>query len=384
MKKYTAGSTREIWARIDTCKLPSLIAVAALLMSASGCSRGEAAAASDGDNADPTTVRVVNVEAMPISLGEFVGYIRVTGEVEAMYDVTISAEESGRIERFLIEKGRRVGRGQAIAELENDLLSAQVDEARASARLAQEEYERQRQLWEQDSIGTEMAFLQRRYAAEMAQARLSSLEARLERTQIVAPVAGTFEDKFLEVGEMAMPGAAVARVVATNRVKIVAGVPERHARTVVVGDDALVTFDIFPDRQFVGQVSFAGASVDPRSRTFQIEIVLDNPDGMMKPAMVANLQVEREHLTDVIAVPQQVVLRSAEGYKVFVAEPEGDRYMARARTVTLGATSGDEVVIESGLEVGELLVTVGHQLVDDNSPIRIVDSVQSERSEGEN
>jgi membrane fusion protein (multidrug efflux system) len=229
-----------------------------------------------------------------------------------------------------------------------------------------------------------MAFLQRRYASEMAAARLASLEARLQRTEIVAPVTGTFEENFLEVGEMAMPGAAVVRVVAADRVKIVAGVPERHARTVVVGDEALVTLDVFPDQEFVGEVNFAGASVDPRSRTFRIEVVLDNPDGMMKPAMVANLEVEREHLQNVISAPQQVVMRSAEGYKVFVAESEGAGHVAHARTVELGVVSGDNVVIESGLEVGDLLITVGHQLVDDGSPIRIVSGRQSGQVEEEN
>lgn len=358
-----------------------LLALVAIVMS--GCSGGEAEAAGDAQDAELANVRVVNVEATPATLTEFTGYIRVTGEVEAMYDVTISAEESGRVESFLVEKGSRVRSGQAIARLESDLLSSQVDEARASARLAREEYERQRQLWEEDSIGTEMVFLQRRYASEMASARLTSLEERLEKTEIVAPVTGTFEEKFLEVGEMATPGAPVARLVAIDRLKIVAGVPERYARSVVVGDQAWVTFDIFPGQEYFGEVSFVGASVDPRSRTFRIEILLDNPEGMVKPAMVANVRVERERLSDVIAVPQQVVLRSAEGYKVFIAEAQGDGHTARARTVELGVASGDRVVIRNGLQVGDLLVTVGHQLVDDGSPIRIVSSDQTQRAEGE-
>ena len=263
-------------------------------------------------------------------------------------------------------------------------VAPQVDEARASASLAQEEYQRQRQLWEEDSIGTEIALLQRRYASEMATARLSSLESRLRRTEIRAPVAGTFEDKFLELGEMAMPGAAVARVVSTGRVKIVAGVPERYARSILVGDEARVTFDIFPNQEFVGQVNFAGASVDPRSRTFGIEIELDNPEGMMKPAMVANLQVERENLSDVVIAPQEVVLRSADGYKVFVVQQVNEHLEAEARTVVLGPASGDQVVIEDGVDVGDLLVTTGFQLIDDGSRVRVVNGPDSNRTEGAN
>jgi membrane fusion protein (multidrug efflux system) len=134
----------------------------------------------------------------------------------------------------------------------------------------------------------------------------------------------------------------------------------------------------------VGQVNFAGASVDPRSRTFRVEIELDNPEGMMKPAMVANLLVEREHLSDVIVVPQEVVLRSADGYKVFVAVPVGEHHEAGARTVVLGPASGDQVVINQGLEVGDLLVTAGYQLVDDGSRVRVVTGRDSNRVEGAN
>ncbi len=361
-----------------------VIAILGIGLVGTGCSRGEAEAANTEQAEESANIRIVNVEVTPVSEGEFAGFITVTGEVEAYYDVTISAEESGRVQRFLVDKGQRVRQGQTIAKLEDDMLSAQVDEARASARLAREEYERQKTLWEQDSIGTEMGFLQRQYASEMASARLSLLEARLRRTEISSPVSGTFDDKFLEIGEMATPGAPVVRVVATDRVKVVAGVPERYARSVGVGDEARVSFDIFPDRVFTGRVGFAGASVDPRNRTFRIEVVLDNPDGIMKPAMVATMQVERERLSDVVSVPQQVVLRSAEGYKVFVAESEGSGHMAKARTVTLGPTSGDYVVIDSGLEVGDLLITVGHQLVDDNSRIRLVNDSQLGNAQEEN
>ncbi len=378
------GLRQMIGTRIQLHRVASLMAVAAVAVAAGSCSRGEAVEASDAEADAQANVRVINVEAVPVERGEFTGYIRVTGEVEALYDVTVSAEESGRIERFLVEKGQRVRSGQRIALLENDLLTAQVDEARASASLAQEEYERQRQLWEEDSIGTEIALLQRRYASEMATARLSSLESRLRRTEIRAPVAGTFEDKFLELGEMAMPGAAVARIVSTGRVKIVAGVPERYARSVLVGDEARVTFDIFPNQEFVGQVNFVGASVDPRSRTFGIEIELDNPEGMMKPAMVANLQVEREKLSDVVIAPQEVVLRSADGYKVFVVQQVNEHLEAEARTVVLGPASGDQVVIEDGVDVGDLLVTTGFQLIDDGSRVRVVNGPDSNRTEGAN
>jgi membrane fusion protein (multidrug efflux system) len=350
------------------------VAVAGSLVSA--CTRTEAGAANETGGAGEIGSRIVNVEVTPIVLREFTGFIRVTGEVEALNDITISAEESGRIVRFLASKGQRVRQGEEIAKLEDDFLKAQVGEATAAAQLAQEEWERQRQLWEEDSVGTELMYLQRKYQAEIAAARLDQLTSRLERTVIRSPIDGVFDDNFLELGEMAAPGAPVVRVVATDRVKVTAGVPERYARSVQRGDSVLVTFDIFPDREFAGRVDYVGASVDPSSRTFPIEILLNNPEGIMKPAMVANVRVQRDRLSDVLVVPQHVVLRSAEGYKVFVITP-GDQPIAEARSVVLGPSSGNEVIIESGLEVGDLLITVGQQLVDNGTHVRVVNRASS-------
>ena len=352
--------------------LTALLAAAAF---ATGCSQAAGEAETADTSQGQLDVRVVNVEVARVGLSEFTGFIRVTGEVEAVNDATVSAEESGQVREILAEKGRWVERGQPLVKLEDDLLAAQVEEARAAASLAREEWDRQRRLWEMDSIGTELMYLQRKYQAEIAEARLAQLEARLDRTVVAAPVSGVFDDHFLEVGEMAVPGAPVVRVVDISRVRVTAGVPERYARSVRRGDPAIVTLDIFPGREFNGRVGFVGASVDPSNRTFEIEIMLDNPEGIMKPAMVANVRVQRERMADVVVVPQDVVLRSAEGYKVFVVEDRDGFPVAKAREVELGPASGDDVVIIRGIEVGDLLITLGQQLVDDESRVRVVDEV---------
>jgi RND family efflux transporter MFP subunit len=359
----------------------AVLLTASLAMLLTACARGEAGTSEDSA-AEQVGARVVNVEVTPVATVEFTGFIRVTGEVEALSDITVAAEESGRVLEFTARKGDRVQQGQAIAKLEDDFLTAQVGEAQAAAQLAREEWERQRQLWEEDSVGTELMYLQRKYQSEIAAARLAQLQSRLERTVIRAPVTGVFDDNFLETGEMAVPGAPVVRVVSTDRVKVIAGVPERYARSVQRRDSALVTFDIFPGREFVGRVNFVGTSVDPGSRTFPIEILLDNPEGIMKPAMVANVRVQRERLSQVLVAPQHVVLRSADGYKVFVVNEADGEFLAQARTVVLGPTSGNRVVVEQGLEVGDLLITVGHQLVDDGSRVRVVNPEQRGTAEG--
>jgi membrane fusion protein, multidrug efflux system len=343
-------------------------ATAALAMVTAGCQSTEGAAAAAAEDG----IRVINVEVAPVETTAFDDFIRITGEAEAMHDITLSAEETGRIVAFPVPKGTWVAAGAVIAELDDEILASQVREARESAQLADEQFERQRRLWEDEQIGSEIAFLQARTNAAVAHARLETFEARLARTRIRAPVAGIFDEKYAEVGEMAMPGTRIARVVASRQVKIVGGVPERYSLQVRQGDQAEVTFDVLPGERFTGRIRYVGAAVDPVNRTVPIELVLDNPGRRIKPRMVASVQVARARLSDVVVVPQQVVLRTEDGFEVFVVEDADGRPVARRRPVTVGASARNHVVITDGLSPGDVLITLGQQLVDDGSRVRIV------------
>jgi RND family efflux transporter MFP subunit len=330
-----------------------------------GASEGEEAAAAQ-------YAKVVNVEAVAVRPGPFTAYVSITGTVEAYEDVVVSAEEPGRIERFFVEKGARVKAGETIAKIDDASLTAQVDEARGVASLARERFERQRQLWEGEGIGSEIAFLKTKYEAQSAAARLAFLESRLAKTRITSPIAGVLDERYVDAGEIVSPGTPVARVLEIDRRKVVGGVPERYAPRLRTGDTAVVAFDVLEGEAYPGEIRYVGAGVDPRSRTFPIEIVLVNPQGIVKPQMVANVRVATERRDSVIVVPQDVILRTEDGYQVFVIVERGGESVAEARPVRLGPSFENEVVVESGLEPGDLLVVKGHQLLDPGDRARVV------------
>ena len=317
-------------------------------------------------------VKIVNVETMTARPRSFAATVRITGEAEPETDVTVSAEESGVLERFVAARGARVGRGAAIARIDDAVLSAQVEEARAMAELAQDRYVRQRRLWEDEHIGSEIAYLQAKSEAESAAARHEQLAARLARTVVRAPVAGTVDDHLVDAGEVVQPGTPVARLVDASRLKVSGGVPERFASRVSVGDSATITFDILPGRRFEGRISFVGTAVDRKSRTFPIEIVMANPDDEVKPYMIANVRVLMQRIDDALVVPREVVLRTEDGQQVMVAGPGEGGEVAMARDVALGASTENEVVVTGGLEAGDRVIVRGQQMVDPGDRVRIV------------
>ncbi len=345
-----------------------LLAVLLLPLGFWGCGGAEAEAPQDA----AAYTRVLNVEVATVEESSFTEIIRLTGTVQADKDVVVSAEESGVIREITVDKGYWVEAGQAMFRLDDELLKAQVDQARALSNLAQETWDRRKRLFEQDQVGSELAYLEAKYASEQAAANLNLLEHRLARTVIRAPISGVLDSREIEVGTMVGPGTPVARIVDTNPVKITGGVPERYAADVRTGTEATVVFDVLPDDAFAGRISYVGAVVDAGNRTFPVELRLRNPGGIIKPEMVANIEVTRRTIDEAMIIPQEALVRVEDGYIVFVVEEEGGVDMVRSRVVALGPAQQNEVVIQSGLEPGDRIIVVGQQSISAGDQVNVV------------
>lgn len=348
----------------DRVFLPALILLSLVLW---GCGGTQAEGAEE-----EAYIRVLNVEVTPVATTSFTEVIRITGTVQADKDVIVSAEESGVVREILVDKGNWVRDGQGIFRLDDDLLAAQVDQARAVASLAQETWERRKRLYEEDQVGSELAYLEAKYAAEQATASLSLLEERLARTVIRAPIDGVLDSREIEVGTMVGAGTPVARIVDTNPVKITGGVPERYATDVQSGATATVSFDVLPEETFEGRIAYVGAVVNPRNRTFPVEFRLPNPGGLIKPEMVANVELTRRVLDEVTVIPQEALVRVEDGYVVFLVVNEGGQEVVSSRPVELGPAQQNEVVVLSGLEPGDRVIVVGQQTVAAGDRVAVV------------
>jgi membrane fusion protein, multidrug efflux system len=346
--------------------------VMALMVAACGSGvGGEVPAGSREAMAAP---RVVNVEVMAVATEPFADIIGITGTVEAERDITVSAEESGVIREILAEKGRLVRAGQPLARIDDRVLRAQHDQARAEAALARETYERQRRLWEDEQIGSEMNYLRAKYGAETAEASLRMLAARLDRTVIRAPISGVLDARFIEVGAMVAPGTPAVRIIDVDTLKVTGGVPERYAGEIVAGGTVTVQFDNMRDQEFVARIRFVGAAVNEQNRTFPVEVAIPNTGGNLKPGTVARVRLARGGATDAVLVPREAVLRTETGYIVFTVQEQDGRRVARATSVVTGPGAGNRVVIESGLQPADVIIVVGQHQVTDGDLVQVVDS----------
>lgn len=352
-----------------------VLGLVALVAAGCGNANGSDETPSDAEQ------RRTRIETLRLEPTTFDDVIELTGAVASLNDAVLSAQTAGTV-TAVAERGTRVGQGDVVARIDPGMMSAalqqaeaQLEAARASYEIAEDTYQRQEPLY-RDSIISALEFenvkAQRNQAlagVRQAEAALAQAQEQYSHTLVRAPFSGIVEDRFIELGEQVNPGQQVVRVVSTSRVKVVAGVPERYAGEIEAGTPVEMNFTAYGSDPRIGRVTFAGAAINPQSRTFPIEIEVDNREGQLKPEMVAQLRVIRETRDDALVVPRPAVIRDETGTSVFVV----NNGTAERRPVTTGSSYAGKLLIESGLEAGDEVVVLGQNNLTDGDPVNVVE-----------
>lgn len=320
-------------------------------------------------------VRSVNVETESISEEDFTSHIRIIGTVGASNDVMLSAEVSGIVMEHRADEGESVKKGEIILKIDDSKLVQEKNRLEALVEQTKTNYERLKKLYEEEQIGSEIEYLNAKYAYEQNISALESIKIDIKNTNVAAPFDAIVENILLEEGEMATPGSQIVRLIGSGKFKVTAGVPARYSDTVNKGDSVKVWFDTQSDNVINAVITFAARSINPQNRTFTIEVDLPrHQNSMYKVDMIANLQLTTLSEQDVIVISEQYLYREGQNYIVYVAtENENDVAVAEKRIVSPGPTFQSEVVIRDGLSVGEEFITVGSAFLSDGMRLNIVD-----------
>ena len=180
-------------------------------------------------------------------------------------------------------------------------------------------------------------------------------------------MSGVVDQVISKVGELASPGMGVVRVVNLNNLKVSAKVSDTYAASVKKGDEVLVKF---PDlqKELKARISFVSATVDPLSRTFTIEANLPSVKDI-KPNMMAQIQINDATSKDALIIDQNFIQSTENGQIVYVAVTEGNKKVAKGKTVKTGLSYNGKVEILEGLTAGDQLITLGYQDVVDGQTI---------------
>ena len=323
-----------------------------------------------GEDADETggenTRQAVNVEIDTLKAQNFTDFINVVGTVKPVQSAKLSLSEGGIIGFYSKEKGDYAAKGDIIMELENDVLKANLEAAKARYDLAQTNFKKQEAVYN-DNINSEIQYLEAKSNRDQAKADYEMLQARYNNTILDAPFSGIIDAKYVEEGEMVTPGISIVNLINKNVVKIEAGVPENYVGDIKIGDSVKITFDNYLDEPIWSVISYVGTSINQSNRTFPVEVKMVNKENL-KPQMVANLFIQNGIYDDVIVISEQLATRTEEGFIVFVAE-DGK---AKMRELEILSRFENKIAVSKGLKPGDKLIVLGQQNLVEGENIEVV------------
>jgi len=333
------------------------VTVLAVLLAVSGC----------GKKADTTAAHGKDIkgETGQASRQTVPRLVTATGNLQAEKTVMVSTRMMGWVRRIHVVEGQSVSKGDLLVNIDDSDLKAKkvqaeagIVEAEAVLANAERMAERFEKLYAEKSVSKQQlddVLTGRDRAAaglKMAEAGLAEVKVHLSYLSITAPSDGIVTRKMIEEGDMANPGMPLVSLESSGPMKVVAHLGEKDISAVKVGDMATIDVTSLDDAVFEAPLNKVIRAVNPGSRTYDIEAVIDNPDTRLRSGMFARVSLpigERQ----AILVPTDAVIRRGQLTGVWIVRQDGTAHL---RWIRLGRSFGDSVEILSGMNGDETVV----------------------------
>ncbi len=308
------------------------------------------------------------VEVFMVENKDFEHFIEVQGDVKSDKNVQVFPKASGVIIRKFVEEGQRVSAGQNLFQIDAAVLQNSIAEIETRLDLAQTVFKRQENLWNQ-KIGSEIQYLQAKNNVEALERSIATQKSQLGNSYVKAPIAGTVDEFFMNVGEMANPAMPIARVVDLRKVEISAEVSESYTKQVQKGDEVLVSFPAIGEEMPV-KIDLVGRTINAVNRTFRIEMNVDNKNGFLKPNSMAVVKIKDFEKKDAQAVPSNLIQQSASGDRfLYVVR---DKKVVKT-TIKVGQSYQGKTLVKEGLKAGDQVISKGYNEVVDGEEVKTVE-----------
>jgi RND family efflux transporter MFP subunit len=349
----------------------SLLAATAAMIA--GCHGGE-------PSATPATVQTMQARVVESRQRQLTVTIRSTGTVHSRETAIVSAQVMGRIQQVLVHEGDEVRAGQTLVVLDDAALRAQVEQAQAgvkaaenaqaaaqtNAALAASTLARYRQLESQKSVSPqEMDEVSRRAEAaasgfeaaraqtDAARAQESGARTLLGYTHLVAPFAGVVTARMADPGTMAAPGVPLLQVDQAAALQLQATIDESVIGAIHKGMIVHATIDGGASANLAGTVAEILPAADPSSHSFLVKIDLP-PSNQIRAGMYGTAEFA-SGARQAIVIPRSAVVARGSLNCVYVLDGQG---IAQLRYITLGAAQDNLIEVLSGVSADEKLVDI--------------------------
>lgn len=344
--------------------MPLLLIGSAALLSA--CSKPEPAPASPAEIIRPALIQQVGA-------AEPVAQLRLPGRLRAVKRAELSFNVPGSVVDFAWTEGSRVKAGQVVARLDDAVFKARANAAQVEFEHAKGDLDRYQRLWETEQAVARSEVEDRRNRLEVARTSLAAAQQDLADTLVRAPFSGVLTRRRIETFANVQAKQAVAELQDLSALEVVIHVPQRLLRNEGSRTTALVFFEDHAAEPVPAVLKSFATDADPLTQTYEVVLALKSrPNGLkLLPGMPVTVRPSAALPTAAdaaLSIPLSAVASDAkDSHFVWVVDSGGQ--VARVG-VALGEVRADRVVVVSGLNAGERIVTAGTHALRDGMKVR--------------
>lgn len=310
------------------------------------------------------------ITAKKIQKDTFQHFFNLQGSVQTDKNILIYPEYSGELQKIYVKEGDKVEKGQLLAKIDDGGLSDQIQELKTRTQLARTTFERQKRLWN-DSIGSEIQYLEAKTNYESSQSALNSLYKQLAKTSIKAPFSGTVDNIITDEGQIVAPGGmAIFRLVNLSEMYIETEVPENYLEDIQVGTPVEIRLRAI-NKSFKAKIDQMANFINPDNRKFMVKIYIPENIKNVKPNLIANVLINDYSNPQAIVVSENILQETADGSQVtFTINMQNDSIGKAVRTpIKTGKHYNGQVEILEGLKEKDIVAKEGGRNLRDQEDV---------------
>lgn len=339
------------------------IVLLSVIAAACSSGKGDKKTGNEGAAEKVEVVRVAQLQEREVARS-----VEYTATLLAYEEIHMAPAAPGRIDAINVEVGSRVNNGDLIVQMDR----TQLHQAEIQLQTLEVDFKRLDTLRKVGSVA------QQQYDQLKAQLDVTRANVKFLRdnTQLRAPFSGVISGKYFEAGEMysgapvpTIGKSAIVSLVQIDRLKMLVPISEKYFPMIRKGMEVSIAVDIYPGQKFKGTVFNVYPTIDPASRTFNVEVSVPNSGGMLRPGMFSRVTLDLDKEVALL-IPAIAVLKM---------QGSNDRYLfiekdnvARRVPVTIGKRYDDLIEVESpDLKEGDLIVVSGQSRLLEGTRVKI-------------
>jgi membrane fusion protein, multidrug efflux system len=304
------------------------------------------------------------VSAIKVTQKPWQQTISATGTLSASKGITVKAEAQGRLKKIFFQSGQMIKKGEPLVEINPDILKAQLEQTQAQLHLSQLDYNRNLKLYKQHFVSK--ADLDKSKASlDGYKAQIQEFLAKLDQTLIRAPFTGKLGLKQVSIGDYLNLGQAIVDLQALDPIRVDFSVPQTYLTKLNLGDKIAIQSEAI-DGKFTGSVYAFNSIVDQSTRMLNLRANVPNKENKLVPGTFVEVTLFLGQPQNVIIAPQTAIVYDPDGNYVYKLE----NHKAVKANVILGQKlPNNEIIIQSGLQDGDNIISGGQTKLHDGSPV---------------